>query len=272
MNWMDYREKLGIGFNDLEKSRIFITRVLNTLELVVGEGIIRFEEQELFKCLNILGIHFDWRNLPMQNYVISGIFCEGTDLSLNEFLSRYIALLNSVEETERQNKLKNILIKNLKDAQISFELMEDSDGCFIFPRGAKEFDDALVSDVLIWLEDYPQAYKTFSNALRQYCGGNYIRDVADNLRKSLEDFLKEFLKNDKGLEANKKEIGKYFGSRDIDSMVISFFDEIIKVYKRFNDESAKHADKVDERLLEFLLYQTGILIRMILVVSRDGSG
>ena len=35
-----------------------------------------------------------------------------------------------------------------------------------------------------------------------------------------------------------------------------------------NDKIAKHNDAVDAKLLEFLLYQTGILIRMVLSVKQ----
>lgn len=37
----------------------------------------------------------------------------------------------------------------------------------------------------------------------------------------------------------------------------------------FNDDRiVKHNDAVDEKLLEFLLYQTGVLIRMVMSVEN----
>lgn len=32
MDWIDYREKLGIGFDDKEKSRLFYSRMSNILD------------------------------------------------------------------------------------------------------------------------------------------------------------------------------------------------------------------------------------------------
>ena len=43
---------------------------------------------------------------------------------------------------------------------------------------------------------------------------------------------------------------------------------LINAYKNVNDKIAKHNDAVDEKLLEFLLYQTGVLIRMVLSVKQ----
>lgn len=55
----------------------------------------------------------------------------------------------------------------------------------------------------------------------------------------------------------------------VDPGIAGLFQPIINAYKNINDRTAKHNDKVDKKLLEFLLYQTGVLIRMVLVVSKD---
>ena len=46
------------------------------------------------------------------------------------------------------------------------------------------------------------------------------------------------------------------------------FQPLINDYKNINDRIVKHNDAVDEKLLEFLLYQTGVLIRMVLSVKQ----
>ena len=121
---------------------------------------------------------------------------------------------------------------------------------------------------LEWLKDYPNTRKTYIIALRQYSEGIYIRDMADNLRKALETFLQEFLSNKKNLETNKNEICRYLGSQGIDAGVTGLFQPLINAYKNINDRIVKHNDAIDEKLLEFLLYQTGVLIRMVLSVKQ----
>lgn len=95
--------------------------------------------------------------------------------------------------------------------------MECEKEFFVFPKGAKELDDALISEPLMWLEEYPQTHATYCRALKQYADGEHTRDVADNFRKSLEDFLQEYLGKDKNLDKNIKELGKYLKDKGIDS-------------------------------------------------------
>ena len=193
--------------------------------------------------------------------------------SINELISRYTAF-GLTSEKHCANKtvisiIKDFLPKELKNLHIQYEILDDPQGCFIIPKGAKELDEALVSQSLEWLKGYPQAHKTFCIALKQYADGEYIRDTADNLRKALEEFLQEFLGNEKNLETNKNEICKYWGKENVDAGVCGLFQPLINAYKNINDRVAKHNDKVDEKLLEFLLYQTGVLIRMVLSVKEN---
>ena len=139
------------------------------------------------------------------------------------------------------------------------------------PYFAPELDAALVSEPLEWLKEYPVAHRTYITALKQYAEGIYIRDVADNLRKTLEAFLQEFLGNNKNLETNKNDICKYLGEQGIDAGISGLFQPLINAYKNINDRIAKHNDAVDEKLLEFLLYQTGVLVRMVLTVKHSDA-
>lgn len=154
---------------------------------------------------------------------------------------------------------------------MKYEVIEDQDGTFIFPLGAEELDDALVSEPLEWLNDYPNARKTYIIALEQYSKGLYIRDVADNFRKAFEEFLKEFLNNNNDLSKNKKEVEAYLKSQDAAPQLIAMLVSLISHYYLFNNEAAKHNDKIDEKYLEFLMYQTGVFIRMLVVVKKDSE-
>ena len=86
--------------------------------------------------------------------------------------------------------------------------------------------------------------------------------------KIICQFLQEFLGNGKNLESNKDEICRYLGKQGVDSGISGLYQPLINSYKNINDRIAKHNDKIDEKLLEFLLYQTGILIRMAITVKQ----
>lgn len=179
----------------------------------------------------------------------------------------FINCLENRNEGIKQCELLELLDNAFNESSLGYALLKDDGKYFVFPKGAKELDDALVSEPLEWLKNYPQTHKTYCIALKQYSEGIYIRDVADNLRKALETFLQEFLCNTKNLETNKNEICKYLGEQSVDAGVSGLFQPLINSYKNINDRIVKHNDAVDEKLLEFLLYQTGVLIRMVLSVK-----
>lgn len=278
MDYIDYRKALGLSFDDKEKTDLFIKRIGVFMES--GESI-PFDEQSEMELAYTIGEKY----LLADNTILYTSFLE-EPLGLQrawlylskhterfeDFLSCLVALHNTYSGKKAdRNSILNGIKKALEDCHICFKIVKDSDGIFIFPEGAKELDDALVSEPLEWLKDYPTAHKTFKIALKQYSDGIYIRDVADNLRKALEAFFQEFLGNAKNLESNKNEICKYLGDQGVDPGISGLYQPLINAYKNINDRIAKHNDAVDKKLLEFLLYQTGLLIRMVISIKMEGQ-
>lgn len=280
MDFLDYREKLGIGFCDEEKFKYFLTRIYNVLDMIVRDYSAQtVDSEEYYSFCNLAGVSINYDALNdihtcRERYMHCLSIFDKHKTNMQDFLSYYIAFSNCVKvKKEGDRALTRLdfiafLTNALDAAHIPFEIIVIEGESFVFPQGAKELDTVLVSEPLKWLEDYPQSRKTYCTALKQYADGVYNRDVADNLRKTLEAFLQEFLDNDKNLETNKNEICKYLGLQGVDAGISGLFQPLINAYKNINDRIAKHNDKVDKKLLEFLLYQTGVLIRMVLVVRR----
>lgn len=268
MNWIDYREKLGIGFSDMGKAKLLSNKVAT----FIGNSKLNenYTTDDYYRFCLMTGISYSYP-YPTTSY-LKTLFSKN-NLTIPKIISYYIAFVNTqTSSTEKHRKeLIEVLGGFLNDLNIPFEIIWDDDGGFVFPKGARELDDALVSEPLEWLKDYPNAHKTYVIALKQYSEGVYIRDVADNLRKTLETFLQEFLKNTKNLETNKNEICKYLGEQGVDAGISGLFQPLINSYKNINDRIAKHNDAVDEKLLEFLLYQTGVLIRMAITIKSGGK-
>lgn len=275
MDWLDYREKLGIGFNDEDKVQLFYTKLFNVLNMVISSSKNRITFDEYFVFCNDTGSRLndalfdEYRGQERLRDCIAIISQHKT--VFEDFIAYYIWFVNTIgtDDYRNWNKINylNLLKRCLDESHILYDIFEDEGKYFVFPKGAQELDGALVSQPLEWLKDYPGARNTYVIALKQYSDGIYIRDVADNLRKALETFLQEFFGNTKNLETNKNEICRYLGEQGVDSGVSGLFQTLINSYKNVNDRIAKHNDAVDEKLLEFLLYQTGILIRMVITVK-----
>lgn len=267
MDWLDYREQLGIGFSDHEKTRHFTTNILSFLATSRSQFTNIYTENQHYKFCIITGTPMEYTHNRYVDLIEELLYNNKNKFS--EFLSLLIAFINSLKTSDSENRFqkicKAIVEAYLEKAHIPVDIKYDEENnYFIFPKGAKELDDALISEPLKWLKDYPTTYRTFCIALKQYSDGIYVRDVADNLRKSLESFLQEFLGNTKNLETNKKEICKKLSELNVDSSLPSLYSTIINTYKNSNDANAKHNDKIDKQMLEFLLYQTGLLIRAVI--------
>ena len=267
MRWVDYREKLGIGFNDSQKFRMLSSMLQNFIRNVVAD---HYDERSYFNYCQTVGEIYKDYNYPYQHLQDSLGVCKSTE----ELVAKYIAFYNTYSDSYQisydaveKSRVLRCLKESLEKLNIKYEIYEDEDGLFVFPLGAKELDVALVSEPLEWLNGYPNARKTYEIALQQYSEGQYIRDVADNLRKAFEEFLKEFLHNNNDLNKNKKEVEAYLKSQNAAPQLITMLTTLISHYYLLNNEVAKHNDKVDEKYLEFLLYQTGVFIRMLIVVQ-----
>ena len=272
MKWIDYREKLGIGFNDEEKKQMFSSKISNRLLGTFQKINTKKELVERFERI-VTDYYIEiGEAVPLHISVfhfISNISRSGT---IVEMVCKYVAFLNILKKSNLEAgylKFRDLLEKSLLELNIAYDIYEDDDGIFIFPKGAKELDNALVSEPLEWLIDFPNTRKTYIIALKQYSDGIYIRDVADNLRKAFETFLQEFLKNTKNLETNKNSICKYLGEQGVDAGITGLLKPLLDSYKNINDRTANHNDAVEQKLLEFLLYQTGVFIRMIISVSHS---
>ena len=91
-------------------------------------------------------------------------------------------------------------------------------------------------------------------------------------RKALEEFCQEFLGNTKNLANNITEVFQYLGKNNAEPEVASMMKSLMNTYDTLNNKIAKHNDKVDEKYLEFLMYQTGVFIRMLIVVDQASKG
>ena len=269
MKLIDYREKLGIGFNDEEKFAVLKNKIFNLLKIIVEDEEINNEIKIIFFDYYFIGIGERYRTAYLMD-VINNI----DDASnMAEFVFRYTVFKNGAQKHFNNGEaiflINNSLNNVMDELKIPYEIITDDDGEFLFPKGAKELDNALVSDVLDWLIEYPQTRKTYTIALRQYANGDNPRDVADNLRKAFEEFLQELLGNTQNLDNNKKAIKQYLGSKNVAPEFIGIFHQLIATYEIINNKYAKHNDNVDQKLLEFLLYQTGVLIRTAIMVSKS---
>ena len=269
MDWLDYREKLGIGLNDEHKAEIFFIKLRNWF--VITREDIKINKRDYFVFCNMTGTPYE-EGFNGDCYKLVFGPCLNNQLSIKELLSYYVALINCIEEQGNMKyELKRNLDVCLRETHISFDVVEDAEGYYVFPKGVEEFDNALVSANLHWLKEYPEARKAWSKALRKYAENdiNNASDVADAFRKSLETFFKEFFGGNRSLENYKSEYGKFLKDNNVPKEIANQFETMLHSYYSYMNHNAKHNDSTNHSLLEYLMYQTGNVIRLLITIKKQ---
>jgi len=274
VKYIDYRKKLGLGFDDTEKANRVMSQIHNYLD---NESIVFSRDDEIAFCDEI-GVQAheeeDVFNMDFSLKKPSGLQIVWQylkdDKNLTSFISKYVVLINTYQGAKaNRNKLLKKLESVLVDCEIGYEILTDSDGVFVFPKGAQELDNALVSEPLGWLNAYPKTKKEWIDALKDYSNltDANASDVADKFRKALERFFQEFFNTTKTLENLKSEYGNYMKSKGVPPEISNNLETLQQCYTNFMNNYAKHHDKTSENLLEYIMYQTGNIIRLLITLK-----
>jgi hypothetical protein len=268
MRLVDYREKLGIGFNDSQKLDCLKSNLRTFLRQKPEEYSVCFSKIILDQyCLNA-GVSFQY-NCERDELINSICFHPQV---FSEIVFRWTAYCNAVKigSQKLSKQFEKFFCSQLEDLRIPYDVFTDGDGSYIFPKGATELDTILVSEVLEWMKDYQKTSTAFEKALRLYANEDDPRLVADQLRLSLETFFREFFAVSTNLDKCITEsFGPYLKERGIPYEIQNEVQKMAHLYRLYNDKTIKHIDGADKRLLEFLLYQTGGFIRLLITLRRD---
>lgn len=179
--------------------------------------------------------------------------------------------MDEIDGLERYKIILLTLIKScLADSHIQFEIVTDNTNLFIFPKGVPKFDTALVSQPLEWLQAYPSAQTAWLKALKRYADGieENASDVADLFRKALESFFQAFFGGAKSLENYVSLYGEYLKSHTIPTEISNNLPKILKLYTDFMNDYAKHTDRTSANVLEYIMYETGNIIRLLITLKQ----
>lgn len=280
MDFLEYREKLGIGFSDEQKFKHFKAKIFNFLGFIhndVHSGCLEFDEY--FTFCNITGTTVDSRLTAAYHSADRFRHCldvlERHSCDLTEFLSYYMALANSIK-TEKYGdwKRKNFIDaieKMLTESHIPYEVIGENGEYFIFPKGVPELDAALISAPLDWLSAYPKSQSAWIKALKNYSNqtDENASDVADKFRKTLETFFQEFFKASRTLENCKKEYGTYLKQHGVPTEIAGNLETLLQAYTNYINNYAKHRDATSDNVLEYLMYQTGNIMRLLITLTQE---
>lgn len=271
MKYIDYRNSLGIGFEEQEKGTIFKNKISVSFELIEAQMGAPTDVRFCYDYFSGVG------ELPKYpwGYEMGGVYRNITNSrNLKECMCKMVLFINALGARKIEpyySYFSKILYDALKSLNIPYETFKDEDGIFVFPKGAKELDAALVSEPLEWLREYPQTRKEWIEALKDYSNltDENASDVADKFRKALERFFQEFFGKPQSLENLKSEYGKYMKAQGVPPEISNNFEALHQSYTNFMNGYAKHHNKTSKNVLEYIMYQTGNIIRLLITLRKE---
>ena len=126
-----------------------------------------------------------------------------------------------------------------------------------------QVDSNLIHENLKGLSNYPEAAKLYQSALDKLNQGSNERNLLDDLRLSYELLLKQILANDKSLENQDSELGRYLKEIDISKECRNMFNTINNYYRNYHNTYVKHNDKVKSKEVDLILNLTSSLINFL---------
>lgn len=272
MNWVDYREKLGVCWDDKRKTAALQHKIAISVDEVCHQLAFRHSGNGYEQALT----HYFFTVAENPTYKTGDYVRESIikHKSVVEIISKYIAFTNSIRRyiSDLSAALaEKLLFTSLKDLKIPYECIEDDDGIFIFPKGAPELDEALVSAPLEWLKDYPKSHTAWVKALKDYTDqtDENASDIADKFRKALEQFMQEFFASGKTLENLLADYGEYLKKQGVPAEISNDFKKLLKCYTDYMNSYAKHHDGTSRKVLEYIMYETGNVMRLLITLKQE---
>lgn len=125
----------------------------------------------------------------------------------------------------------------------------------------------VITEVKHWLSDFPVARKTYEEALQKHTSGIFTRNALDDLRLSLEALLRQLLANDKSLEKQMPEVGRYLKHRGGSAELANMLEKLIDYYSKYQNTYVKHDDAVPVTESEFVIEITACFMKHLIRVK-----
>ena len=88
--------------------------------------------------------------------------------------------------------------------------------------------------------------------------------MLDDLRLSYELLLKAILSNNKSLENQDAELGKYLKEQDVSNECRNMFQTLNNYFRNYNNTYIKHNDKVQTKEVDLIVNLTSSLINFVI--------
>lgn len=127
-----------------------------------------------------------------------------------------------------------------------------------------DVNETLIEETRHWLQDFPEALSLYNQAYEKLETGSFHRNLLDDLRLSLERFLRGILENDKSLENQIPLLGAFIKAHGGSPELANMFLKLVDYYAKFQNTYVKHDDRVNEAEVEFIFEITSSFMKHLI--------
>lgn len=151
--------------------------------------------------------------------------------------------------------------KDVKDLKIKLVSRYGETLSYSIPE---EVDKSLLDATNTWLNDYPDSKKVFEQAMVKLENRIFERNLLDDLRLSLELLIKAVLENNKPIENQLADLGRFFRKKSISKELNNMIVKLIDYFAKYQNTYVKHNDNVNDKEIEFIFELTSSLMKLLI--------
>ena len=125
-----------------------------------------------------------------------------------------------------------------------------------------------VTEVLEWIDLYPDAAKAYRAALKKLSNKEDTRNAIDDMRLALESLIRDIMGTTKTLENQIQPIGSALKNKGVLPQAVILVTTMLNHYAKYQNDNVKHHDTVDVNDSELIVNMTAIIMKYI----RDRLG
>jgi len=220
-----------------------------------------------------------FKNIPVRNYLskyMSAAYCDLLKVALS-FLVRegYYELAEKIENLlgcsilDGTQKERVVAIVNKEN--IGIRISKDKKGNYItYPQGEPMLDEKVVERTLLSLDG--ESAKEYEKALKAYASGKW-NESSNGTRRALEEYLRQYLNNKAGLEANIKTIGEPLKKAGVaEHFRKSIINQLRTLDSHYNSGSKHNSNTQGAVEAEYLIYSVGVIVSALEQLKTSGTG
>lgn len=113
------------------------------------------------------------------------------------------------------------------------------------------------------LRKYQKSSECYLSAVDKLENNHFERNILDDLRLTLELFIKAILNNNKSLENQRVQLGSYCKDKGISKEITNMFDKLIDLFSKYQNSYIKHDNQADKREVLFIFNLTNTFIAFL---------